>query len=845
MLWRALLALALLCSVVEAQPVTISWRPPTGCTSGQAIVWNGSAWTCGSVVSTAGAGITLTGSTFDVIATTGGGLTVAADSVGLLTSCSTNEILKWSGSAWACAADDTIGSGAVAGTGTANTMAKWSGAATIANSLLTDNATTLSYNAGAFTVTAASGNTTVGGTLASTGAITDGGNRVFSIAGAGMTSSGATVNVIGGTGITVNADDVTYDSAVIQSRVGFTCTLPNSIRAIAADGSVTCTTASLDTSNVSGTSGRSARFSGSNTVGNGALTDDGTNATIAGTFGLTRSSSDTQLSIVNTSTGGRSYIIGAGGNGSANPNALYIEDSTAAALRLSISSAGVVSVPSGGTTAANWTTTGTGDLVSADDLTVSDDATITDVLTVNGNTALGNADTDSVAVRGDVTLTETAADTSPVIVFVNDARTWWAGIDGSSSDSFQITEGGVGTWLSIAKTTGATTIGGAVGIGTAANSTVKLDVRDATANDVALFYHSGGAGTYTASSNFVEIRNNDTSTNYDLLDVNVNNDSAKRLSFSSAGLLTSGGGGTTTANWITTGSGDLISGDDLTVADDATITDALQVDGNATLGDATTDTTTALGPLTALRITPATQIFDHTRGTEYFDDFFTTPGADTEWLVLTPTAILNAAWDSNHPGVAWMNVQPSGGALISGGASIANVGIVQGDRTQLTQGSTWFAGGGETKGAWLVRFETDPTNTNFSAVIGMFDEFGDITPQDGIYFLADNATSANWQVCTAEAGTRTCADTVSAIPLTPDEWFRLEWTVNAAGTSVSFTVTNVTTPASGTNTSITNIPNDSTHVVGLGAQIIRFSTTGSGTMYVDYAWLDQTFTTAR
>lgn len=61
---------------------------------------------------------------------------------------------------------------------------------------------------------------------------------------------------------------------------------------------------------------------------------------------------------------------------------------------------GLVTATAGGTSSGNWTTTGTGDLVSGDDLTVADDATITDVLTVNGNTGLGDANTDSVYAYG-------------------------------------------------------------------------------------------------------------------------------------------------------------------------------------------------------------------------------------------------------------------------------------------------------------------------------------------------------------------------------------------------------------------------------------------------------------
>jgi hypothetical protein len=217
---RHILALVVLCwlgSVASAQPVTISWRPPTGCTTGQAIAWNGTVWACGT---TAGAGMTASGTTINVIATTGGGLTVAADSIGLLTSCAGGEILKWSGSAWACDADATIGGGAVTGTGTDDFIPRWNGTTAIEASLLSDNATTLAYNTNKFTVAAASGNTTVAGTLASTGAITDGGNRVFSVAGSGLSSSTSTVSL---------------------NITGASCSAGSYVSAIGATGTGTCT----------------------------------------------------------------------------------------------------------------------------------------------------------------------------------------------------------------------------------------------------------------------------------------------------------------------------------------------------------------------------------------------------------------------------------------------------------------------------------------------------------------------------------------------------------------------------------------------------------------------------
>lgn len=75
------------------------------------------------------------------------------------------------------AADGTVvcSTNAIDGTGTNNTIAKWTpDGNSLGNSLLTDNVTTLSYNAGKFTVTAATGNTTVAGTLGVTGIATIG-----------------------------------------------------------------------------------------------------------------------------------------------------------------------------------------------------------------------------------------------------------------------------------------------------------------------------------------------------------------------------------------------------------------------------------------------------------------------------------------------------------------------------------------------------------------------------------------------------------------------------------------------------------------------------------------------
>lgn len=114
---RAILAaLVVLASAVpaEAQPILIPWRPPAGCSDGQAITYNATThlWVCG---------------------TTGATVTGAA-----------NVVLKSDG------AGNAVASGA------------------------TDNGTTFAINTNKFTVTEASGNTSVAGTLATLGSLTAG-----------------------------------------------------------------------------------------------------------------------------------------------------------------------------------------------------------------------------------------------------------------------------------------------------------------------------------------------------------------------------------------------------------------------------------------------------------------------------------------------------------------------------------------------------------------------------------------------------------------------------------------------------------------------------------------------
>ncbi len=128
------------------------------CPANQVLKWSGSAWACSAV----GTG-TITGvTTANGSGLTGGG-TSGTLALGLLNSCSSGQVLRWSGTSWACSA---VGTGTITGVtaGTDLTGGGTSGGVTL--NLDTSKVPQLSA-ANTFT-----GNQTVNGNLSATGAVT-------------------------------------------------------------------------------------------------------------------------------------------------------------------------------------------------------------------------------------------------------------------------------------------------------------------------------------------------------------------------------------------------------------------------------------------------------------------------------------------------------------------------------------------------------------------------------------------------------------------------------------------------------------------------------------------------
>ncbi|MBK8321685.1 MAG: tail fiber domain-containing protein [Betaproteobacteria bacterium] len=88
--------------------VTTAKMAANGCTTGQVLQFNGSAWACASVasagtVTSIATGTGLTGGPITATGTIG----LAATQLLPTAACSANQVPKWSGSAWTCAADAT------------------------------------------------------------------------------------------------------------------------------------------------------------------------------------------------------------------------------------------------------------------------------------------------------------------------------------------------------------------------------------------------------------------------------------------------------------------------------------------------------------------------------------------------------------------------------------------------------------------------------------------------------------------------------------------------------------------------------------------------------------------
>lgn len=188
------------------------------CAANQILKWSGTAWQCAADATGAGGGGDVTSVTVGAAGGLSGGGTTGDLQLSLLTTCGSGQVLKWSGATWICANDvdtDTNSGGDIMSVTTAVGTGLQGGVTTgdAALSLLTTCAAgqVLKWGGTAWACANDIDTDTVG-----TGDITD------VIAGAGLTggaaAGAATVNVVGGTGISVAADSIALDLAFTDGR---------------------------------------------------------------------------------------------------------------------------------------------------------------------------------------------------------------------------------------------------------------------------------------------------------------------------------------------------------------------------------------------------------------------------------------------------------------------------------------------------------------------------------------------------------------------------------------------------------------------------------------------------
>jgi hypothetical protein len=218
------------------------------------------------------------------------------------------------------------------------------------------------------------------------------------------------------------------------------------------------------------------------------------------------------------------------------------------------------------------------------------------------------------------------------------------------------------------------------------------------------------------------------------------------------------------------------------------------------------------------------QTIQASRAYSLFDEFVA--GVNTGslgWLVSTAgggssITVGAATAASNHPGVFRL----TSGANAGSSASL------------LLAQSNIIIGGG------AINMETDiniGTLSNGTQTFQIRFGIGDSGSTDftnGVYFEYNIATSTNWVIKTAAAGTRTSTTTSTAVAT---GWTKLTIQINAAGSSAQFFINGTSV-----GTINTNLP---TAASGIAIQVDGILGNATKSVDVDYFSMNQRFTTAR
>lgn len=250
---------------------------------------------------------------------------------------------------------------------------------------------------------------------------------------------------------------------------------------------------------------------------------------------------------------------------------------------------------------------------------------------------------------------------------------------------------------------------------------------------------------------------------------------------------------------------------------------------NGTTGQVLT-ATTASAPTWQ---TPASPPFNPNEVITIVDDFIggngntvTSATYNYEWSLPGVSFLDRTTTESGHPGIMGNNSYASGAAILA----LSNMGNSR---------YNFILGGGELTLNWVFNITALSTGSiTYTLRIGMGDTVGTADQVNGVYVEYTNAVnSGNWQFKTANASTRTTSN--SSVAVTTG-WHNLAITINAAASSVSYTMDGVSLGTAIT----TNIPTAAS-ITPLISASRSAGTVAVDTFLVDLFYLTQTLTTPR